>query len=158
MAKLLYIYGDDNHLLETVLAALKQNGYSVSHADVAQKDVHTALNADIALICQNDTPQRFLHMGGLTIDVDNISVRNKDGQSIHFTPTEFAVLTYLIRHNDRVVSRNELLPAVWGCENHSGTRMADDTINRLRKKLSDTHLQIHTVWGCGFKITEKISN
>ncbi len=157
MAKLLYIHGDDNRLLETVLTALRQNGYSVSYADVTQEDARTTLRADMALICQTDTVQRFLHMGELTIDVDNISVRN-NGQAIHFTPTEFAVLTYLIRHNDRVVSRNELLPAVWGCENHSGTRMADDTIKRLRKKLSDTSLRIQTVWGCGFKIVEKIPN
>lgn len=156
MAKLLYIQGDDNRLLETVLAALKQNSYTVSYADVAHEVTPSALRADIMLVCQDEKDQRQLKMGGLTIDVDNIHVTDQNGKHIHLTPTEFAVLAYLVRHSDRAVSRNELLPAVWGCENHSGTRMADDTIKRLRRKLAETDLKIHTVWGYGFKVVEAV--
>ena len=156
MAKMLYIHGDDNRLLETVLTALKQNGYTFSYADVAEGEINTTLHADVALVCHTEKSTRFLHMGGLTIDVDNINVTDQNGQHIHLTPTEFAVLSYLIRHSDRAVSRNELLPAVWGCENHNGTRMADDTIKPLRRKLSATNLKIHTVWGYGFKVIEAV--
>lgn len=51
--------------------------------------------------------------------------------------------------------RSELLPTVWGFENDSGTRVADDTVKRLRKKLQNTGLAIETIWGYGFKVREK---
>lgn len=41
-----------------------------------------------------------------------------------------------------------------GFENDSSTRVADDTVKRLRKKLHNTGLSIETVWGYGFKVRE----
>ena len=43
------------------------------------------------------------------------------------------MLTYLMKNASRAVPRSELLPAVWGFENDSSTRVADDTVKRLRK-------------------------
>lgn len=65
------------------------------------------------------------------------------------------MLTYLMKNSARAVPRNELLPAVWGFENDTGTRVADDTVKRLRKKLLSTNLAIETIWGYGFKAVEK---
>ena len=84
-----------------------------------------------------------------------MSAVTADNQAIHFTPTEFSMLTYLMKNAARAVSRSELLPTVWGFENDSGTRVADDTVKRLRKKLVNTGLAIETIWGYGFKIREK---
>ena len=64
------------------------------------------------------------------------------------------MLTYLMKNASRAVPRSELLPAVWGFENDSSTRVADDTVKRLRKKLHNTGLSIETVWGYGFKVRE----
>ena len=65
------------------------------------------------------------------------------------TPTEFDFLAYLIRHQDRAVSREELLKALWQVDWQADTRAADDLVKRLRKKFRDLHspVQIETVWG-----------
>lgn len=72
------------------------------------------------------------------MDLDNMAAYDSNNEEIHFTPTEFAMLTYLMKNAARAVPRSELLPTVWGFENDSGTRVADDTVKRLRKKLQNT--------------------
>lgn len=155
MSKLIYVYGDDTRMVDALIKSMDQIGYSIEYTNLSDEELRTPLHADIALICKPVAPETKLSMGGLTVDLDNICAVDERGKILHFTPTEFSVLTYLIRNSNKAVSRNELLPAVWGCENHSGTRMADDTIKRLRKKLAGTRLGIETIWGYGFKAVEK---
>lgn len=71
---------------------------------------------------------------------------------LQLTPNEFSLLTYLIINQDRAVSRSELLDRIWGYETEVETRVADDTVKRLRKKLSKSHVVIKTVWGYGFRL------
>lgn len=68
------------------------------------------------------------------------------------TPNEFALLTYLTINKDRAVSRSELLDRIWGYDTEVETRVADDTVKRLRKKLTESHVVIKTVWGYGFRL------
>ncbi len=74
--------------------------------------------------------------------------------AISLTTLEFSVLYYLAQNRSRPVSRSELLDKIWGFEHEVETRATDDTIKRLRKKLSDagSALKIETVWGFGFKL------
>jgi len=75
-----------------------------------------------------------------------------DGVDLGLTPNEYALLTYLILNQDRAVSRTELLDKIWGYETEVETRVADDTVKRLRKKLSKSRVIIKTVWGFGFRL------
>lgn len=76
---------------------------------------------------------------------------------IKLTNTEFELLKLLIQKQDTAVSRDELLTQVWGYESNVETRVTDDTIKRLRKKLRqvESDVQIETVWGYGFKLVKK---
>ncbi len=76
---------------------------------------------------------------------------------LKLTNTEFALMSYMFEHQDKAVSREELLNMIWGYDNYVETRVTDDTIKRLRKKLSshDSNVQIETVWGFGFKLALK---
>lgn len=74
-------------------------------------------------------------------------------EDLQLTPNEFSLLTYLIMNQDRAVSRAELLDRIWGYETEVETRVADDTVKRLRKKLAKSHVVIKTVWGYGFRLT-----
>lgn len=149
MAKWIYVDTDDQGIGKAVIAALETMGY---HA----KEVlpSTSVAADVNILCTRQEDTRQLRMGRLTVDLDNVSAATDDGTDIHFTPIEFSMLCYLMNNRHRAVSRDELLPAVWGFENDSGTRVADDTVKRLRRKLVDTDLRIETVWGYGFKLIE----
>ena len=75
------------------------------------------------------------------------------------TPMEFDFLLCLIMKKEAAVSKQELLEEVWevnGCG--FDQRMPDDLVKRLRKKLREykSDAMIETVWGYGFRRTEKI--
>ena len=155
MPKLVYVYGDDNKMLDTLVTSLRNNGYSIEYTNISDELSSTNITADISLICKPVSPRTKITLGGLTMDLDNMAAYDSNNEEIHFTPTEFAMLTYLMKNAARAVPRSELLPTVWGFENDSGTRVADDTVKRLRKKLQNTNLSIETLWGYGFKGREK---
>ncbi|NLT11152.1 MAG: response regulator transcription factor [Clostridiaceae bacterium] len=77
---------------------------------------------------------------------------------LKLTPNEYALLTYLIMNKDRAVSRTELLDRLWGYESLVETRVADDTVKRLRKKIESTKVNIKTVWGYGFRLVARDPN
>lgn len=74
------------------------------------------------------------------------------GIDLQLTPNEYALLTYLVMNKDRAVSRTELLDRIWGYETEVETRVADDTVKRLRKKLFTSNVEVKTVWGYGFRL------
>ena len=74
---------------------------------------------------------------------------------LNLTKTEFNLLAYLLEHKEKAISRQELLNAIWGYENIVESRATDDTVKRLRKKLSPTRVIIDTVWGYGFRLKER---
>lgn len=81
-----------------------------------------------------------------------------EGKALDLTPTEFDFLAYMLKNQDRAVGREEILKSLWQYE--TDTRAADDLLKRLRKKLraaGDT-VQIETVWGFGFRLTERSDN
>jgi len=90
----------------------------------------------------------------ITINKKTKSATIKDGD-LPLTPNEFSLLSYLIVNKDRAVPRAELLDKIWGYETEIETRVADDTVKRLRKKLSESDAKITTVWGYGFRLVSK---
>ena len=102
------------------------------------------------------TEKKFLNYSGVEIDLANKTVANNaGGGEIQLTPNEFNLLVYLMENQNRAVSRDELLDKIWGFASEIETRVADDTVKRLRKKLAETNLLIDTVWGYGFRLKEK---
>ena len=78
-----------------------------------------------------------------------------DDKPLTLTPTEFDFLAYLVKHQERAVSRDELLQALWQVNWQADTRVTDDLVKRLRRKLRDqkSAIQVETVWGFGFRIS-----
>ena len=89
--------------------------------------------------------------GDLTVDPDNKTAVCNDGK-IDLTPNEFSLLCYMLENTDKAISRDELLDKLWGFDSEVETRAADDTVRRLRKKLSVSNVSIDTVWGFGFRL------
>lgn len=81
-----------------------------------------------------------------------------EGKGVSVTPTEFDFLLYLLERRDTAVSRKELLEQIWGCQNvPDDSRMPDDLVKRLRKKLKQqaSTAFVETVWGYGYRLTAK---
>lgn len=97
-----------------------------------------------------------LRFGDLLLQPMQKSAYCNDAE-LKLTNTEYSLLSYLIEHQDKAVSRDELLHTVWGYDNYVETRVTDDTVKRLRKKILslNSNVQIETVWGFGFKLSLK---
>lgn len=73
----------------------------------------------------------------------------KNGESILLTTKEFEILKVLIENQGIVLSRMQILDAVWGFDSDISDRIVDTHIKNLRKKLDCT--SIHTVKGIGYR-------
>lgn len=78
------------------------------------------------------------------------------GKPLELTMTEFALLKCLLEGKGSAVSRDELLSKVWGFDAEVETRVTDETVRRVRKKLRDagSAAAIKAVWGYGYKLAE----
>ena len=94
-----------------------------------------------------------IEFGDISIDLDNL-ITQCQGVELKLTSTEMKFLIHVIQHKDKAVSREELLSKIWEHEYAIETRVTDDTVKRLRKKLADvkSNVLIETVWGFGFRI------
>jgi two-component system alkaline phosphatase synthesis response regulator PhoP/two-component system response regulator ResD len=92
-----------------------------------------------------------LNLGNLRIDTARREVWVAD-QSVSLRAKEFDLLAYLARHRGLVLSRDQLLNAVWGYDFYGDTRTVDVHVAHLRDKLSGSDVTIETVWGIGYKL------
>jgi DNA-binding response OmpR family regulator len=74
--------------------------------------------------------------GNVTVDMDHHEA-TKDGKPLELTPREFRLLGYFLEHQGEVVSREQLLDAVWGYDTIPFTRTVDTHVAKLRKKIED---------------------
>jgi DNA-binding response OmpR family regulator len=89
------------------------------------------------------------------IQVDLLSRRvTRDGIAIALSTTEFELLVYLMRHRGQVVSREQILAAVWGYEHDPTTNVVDVYIGYLRRKLrtQGASAPIVTVRSVGYRL------
>jgi DNA-binding response OmpR family regulator len=80
----------------------------------------------------------------------------KSGQTLDLSPREFKMMRYFVEHRGEVVSRDQLLDAVWGYDYLPLTRTVDMHIAKLRQKIEDTPSDPHyiiTVHRVGYKFT-----
>lgn len=96
-----------------------------------------------------------LEYAGVRLDPDSMTV-TVDEEELDLSPNEFSLLSYLMKNPQRAVPREELLDRIWGYETAIETRVADDTVKRLRRKIADTRLVVETVWGYGFRLRARL--
>ena len=78
------------------------------------------------------------------------------GIEIDLSPTEFRLLEYLMENKNRVLTKQQMLDAVWGIDFDSSTTVLETFISYLRKKMSpEIDNMLVTVRGIGFKLVDK---
>lgn len=75
------------------------------------------------------------------------------GHEVKIGPTEFKLLTYFMKHPERVHSRSSLLDRVWGDHVFIEERTVDVHIKRLREGLGSAGVMIETVRGAGYRMS-----
>ena len=78
----------------------------------------------------------------------------REGREIELTAREFDLLAYLMRHPDQVLSREQILNAVWGFDFDPGTKVLEVYVGYLRRKLGvfGSTDPIETVRGVGYRL------
>ena len=73
---------------------------------------------------------------------------------VALTQTELRLLSYMMKQPEKAYSREELLSAVWGFDSEVETRVTDETLRRIRKKLlqAGSTVSVSTIWGFGYKL------
>ncbi|WP_342715939.1 two-component system response regulator PhoP [Bacillus paramycoides] len=78
-------------------------------------------------------------------------------RKLELTPKEFELLVYLAKNKSRVLTRDQLLSAVWNYDFAGDTRIVDVHISHLRDKIEQNTkkpVYIKTIRGLGYKLEE----
>lgn len=91
--------------------------------------------------------------GELELDPAAHRVR-RDGEALHLGPTEFRLLRHLMERPGRVLSRQQLIDAVWGLDSEIDERTVDVHVRRLRKSIDrpGEESMVRTVRSAGYSI------
>ncbi|MBS1680053.1 MAG: response regulator transcription factor [Actinobacteria bacterium] len=97
-----------------------------------------------------------LEAAGIRLDLIGRSAR-RDGTDTELPKREADLLAYLMRNEGRVVTRDELLAAVWGYDHDPGTNIVQVYVGYLRRKLArpGSPAPIETLRSVGYRLRER---
>jgi DNA-binding response OmpR family regulator len=155
------IRAEDAALPVIMLTALGETGDKVEGLDLGANDYLTKPFAFEELLARirahlRDPTQaggNSLNVGELELDFRTRRVEWQ-GEEIPLTTREFELLAHLMRHPDQVLSRAQLLSAVWGYDYDPGTNVLEVYVGYLRRKLSANGgpAPIQTVRSAGYRL------
>ena len=98
------------------------------------------------------TDSDLLCAGDLELDEARWTV-HRGGTPVELSPTEFRLLTYLMRHQGRVLTRAQLLENVWGWDYAGESQIVETYVSYLRRKLDPLGPPlIYTQRGVGYSL------
>ncbi|RLQ92249.1 response regulator transcription factor [Planomicrobium sp. Y74] len=105
---------------------------------------------------REDSSSNEMKLGELKVYPERYEAFLNDEQ-LEFTPKEFELLVYLMENKNRVLTRDQLLSAVWKYDFAGDTRIVDVHISHLREKIEENSRKpvfIKTIRGLGYKFEE----
>lgn len=99
---------------------------------------------------------KILQLGKLRINTKAYDVFI-DTKQIKMTPREVELLTFLVKHTGEVVSREQILNAVWGYDYYGDIRAVDTLLARVRGKIPEkmSGVSFRTIYGVGYMLEER---
>jgi DNA-binding response OmpR family regulator len=119
--------------LEDRVGGLKAGAVDYLVKPFAMDELEARIDAQLRAARQ--APETTLRGAGLTVDLITRRVTH-DSHDVRLSATEFELLTYLLHNIGRVLSREQILRAVWGYDHDPGTNIVDVYVGYLRRKLS----------------------
>ncbi len=157
--------GEGNRSRVLILTALADEedllrGFQAGADDYMKKpfsprELLARVEAQFRRVEMDTAPPEMLELPGeIQVDLARLEV-HRDGQVNALTPREGDILSYLIKHRDRVVTREDLLLDVWHYQSANvETRTVDIHIVGLRRKVEPNPAEptlIQTVRGKGYR-------
>jgi two-component system, OmpR family, response regulator len=98
------------------------------------------------------TPSNVIQLGGVTIDLGNLTVANAD-QMVELKKKEYELLFALAGSPRQIFTRTQLIENIWGMDYEGDERTVDVHIKRLRERLEPIpQFIISTVRGLGYRL------
>jgi DNA-binding response OmpR family regulator len=134
-------------------AANRLEGFEIGAEEYLPKPFHLKeFMIRVRHVLARPRATRTLHVNGVVIDLDAMSVERPDGGRSFLQVKDHGVLQMLIDASPRVVERTEILDRVWGEDQFPSTRAVDNSIVRLRQVLNDEEGRlIRSVRGVGYQ-------
>jgi DNA-binding response OmpR family regulator len=82
-------------------------------------------------------------------------IENSDFRDLRLTANELKLLQYFLRNEEKTLSRDEILGAIWGQDTHVTGRTVDTHIYALRQKLAGSAGVLQSIYRSGYKYSEK---
>ncbi|MBF4487226.1 response regulator transcription factor [Flavobacterium sp. CSZ] len=101
-----------------------------------------------------DKVETLHKLGSLAINPEEHKVTEND-VLIDLSPREYKLLLFLLENRNKVMSRTQILNAVWGINYDNNTNVVDVYISYLRNKIEQNHKFIHTIKGTGYMLKEE---
>lgn len=107
----------------------------------------------VMLRTQNPVNENVITCGSLVVDMNNRQAI-RDGKVIDLTVREYAILEYLARNRNVVVTREQIWVNIWNIDDDVNSNVIDVYIRYLRRKIDDNYEEklIHTIRGVGYKL------
>jgi len=107
----------------------------------------------VMLRTQNPVNENVITCGALVVDMNNRQAI-RDGKVIDLTVREYAILEYLARNRNVVVTREQIRVNIWNIDDDVNSNVIDVYIRYLRRKIDDNYEEklIHTIRGVGYKL------
>ena len=113
------------------------------------------LAARVRAHLRTPTQAQSTRLEGLGIVLDLLTRKvTRDGRDVALSSKEFDLLAYFLRHPANVLSREQILSAVWGYSHDPGTNIVEVYVSYLRRKLSrpGSPAPIVTVRSVGYRL------
>ena len=98
--------------------------------------------------------QPELTCGGLRFDTNSGKV-SADGVPLQLTAQEYRILSYLMHHPNKIISRTELAEHIYDRHFESDSNSLEVLLGRVRKKIGSAYIQ--TIRGQGYKLTDSVA-
>lgn len=106
---------------------------------------------------EKKTETSVIEKGDLRLDLDSRRLHILD-KEVNLTAREFDLLELLVKNENKVYSRENLLGMVWGKDYPGDVRTVDVHVRRLREKIEVNPSEpkyVHTKWGVGYYYNQK---
>ena len=136
---------------EDIVEAFKRDADDYITKPFRMEELKARIHRQLRKTRENNNSNNTIEIADLSLDrVAKLATRR--GENISLTATEYRLLEYLMVNRNKIISRMDILEAVWNMDIRMDTNIVDVYVNYLRKKIDKNYDNklIHTVIGMGY--------